>query len=69
MKFIKIILFIIPFIWSVLLVPFVNKIEPFIFGLPFLAFWETMGIFIASICIGLTYHIDLKNEELNEKHK
>lgn len=69
MNYIKVILFIIPFIWSVVLVPFVNRVQPLVLGLPFLAFWEILGVLITSLCIGIMYYIDYKNEELMEQHK
>ncbi|MCI1945645.1 DUF3311 domain-containing protein [Clostridium luticellarii] len=69
MKLIKVILFIIPFIWSVFAIPFVNRVDPFVLGLPFLAFWELMGVFVATICIAVMYHLDFKNENLDKKNQ
>jgi len=57
----KIVLTLIPFIWTIGMIPFVNKVKPLVFGLPFLAFWLVAGIFVAFLCIGALYKIDSKN--------
>jgi hypothetical protein len=59
----KIILTAIPFIWTIGMIPFVNRVKPIVFGLPFLAFWLIAGIFVAFICIGALYKIDSKNNQ------
>ncbi len=58
---VKVILTLIPFIWTVGMIPFVNRVKPIVCGLPFLAFWLIAGIFVAFICIKCLYHIDSKN--------
>lgn len=58
---VKVILTLIPFIWTIGMIPFVNKVKPIVFGLPFLAFWLVAGIFVAFVCIGILYKIDTKN--------
>lgn len=62
MNWLKIILTLIPFIWSVGMVPFINQVHPIILGLPFLAFWLICGIFIAFICLQIIYKMDTKHE-------
>ena len=52
-----------PFIWCIGAVPFVNQTRPFVLGLPFLAFWEVAGIFVAFACIGTMYYLDYKKGE------
>jgi hypothetical protein len=59
----KVILTAIPFIWTIGMVPFVNTVKPFVFGLPFLAFWMIAGIFVAFLCLGGLYRIDCKNNK------
>jgi len=58
MKILKIILTVIPFIWIVGMIPFVNKVHPIIMGLPFLAFWLVAGIFVTFACLKIIYRID-----------
>ncbi len=54
----RVLLFLLPFIWCVGAVPFVNRLEPFVFGLPFLMFWEVAGVFVTFFCIFITYKLD-----------
>ena len=58
MKPAKVILTLIPFIWTIGMVPFVNQVKPIVFGLPFLAFWMVAGVFVAFFCIGALYRMD-----------
>lgn len=63
MKMSRVILTLIPFVWSLGMVPFVNKSKPIVMGLPFLAFWEVAGIFVAFLCIGGLYHLDQQDKK------
>jgi hypothetical protein len=62
-KLTHVILTLIPFIWCIGAVPWVNKTKPIVMGLPFLAFWEVCGIFVAFFCIGIMYKLDYKEGE------
>ena len=62
-KALKFVLTIIPFIWSIGMIPFVNRAQPHIFGLPFLAAWLSCGIIVAFICLGIMYHLDRDKED------
>ena len=57
---VKVILTLIPFIWTIGMIPFVNRVKPMVLGLPFLAFWLVAGIFVAFVCIYILYEIDSK---------
>ena len=57
---VKVILTLIPFIWTIGMIPFVNRVKPMVLGLPFLAFWLIAGIFVAFVCIYILYDIDTK---------
>jgi hypothetical protein len=57
----KVVLTLIPFVWTIGLLPFVNHAKPIVFGLPFVAFWLVAGIFVAFVCIGIIFKIDSKN--------
>jgi len=61
MNILKIILTLIPFIWIIGIIPFVNKVHPIIMGLPFLAFWLTSGILVSFLCLLLIYKLDSRN--------
>ena len=58
MNVLKTILTLIPFVWTIVLLPFCNRVEPIIMGLPFLAFWLSSGIYVAFVCLFVIYHID-----------
>ena len=58
----KVVLTLIPFIWTIGMIPFVNRVKPIVFGLPFLAFWLVAGIFVAFFCIAALYRIDSKKD-------
>ena len=57
----KVVLKLIPFIWTIGMIPFANRVKPIILGLPFLAFWLIAGIFVAFFCIGILYKMDTKD--------
>ncbi|MED1468873.1 DUF3311 domain-containing protein [Bacillus salipaludis] len=60
MKFINI-LAIIPFIGLLGGVPFVNKVNPFILGLPFFLFWILLWVVITSGIMAIIFKLDPKN--------
>jgi hypothetical protein len=60
---VKVILTLIPFVWSIGLLPFANRVKPFVFGLPFLAFWFIAGIVVVFICIYILYEMDTNAEK------
>jgi uncharacterized membrane protein len=60
---VKIILTIIPFLWTIAMIPFANRVKPIVLGLPFLAFWLVAGIFVAFICLTILYKIDSKSNQ------
>jgi hypothetical protein len=39
-------------------VPFANRVEPYVFGLPFLLFWIVLWVVITSVVMGLVYALD-----------
>jgi len=63
MNTLKLFLTLIPFVWTIAMVPFANKVHPIVFGLPFLAFWFVAGIFVAFVCLQIIYWIDSRPKE------
>jgi len=63
MNRLRVLLTLIPFIWTIGMIPFVNRVEPLVLGLPFLAFWLVAGVFVAFVCISALYHIDSKKRQ------
>jgi hypothetical protein len=58
----KVVLTLIPFLWIVGMIPFVNRVKPLVLGLPFLAFWLVCGIPVTFFCIWRLYSIDSKRK-------
>ncbi|RHW33435.1 DUF3311 domain-containing protein [Lysinibacillus yapensis] len=55
-------LLIIPFIGMCLLLPWANRIEVFVFGLPFLLFWIALWMLLSSLILYIVYKLDPENE-------
>lgn len=61
----RVILTLLPFIWTIGLLPFANHVKPFVFGLPFLAFWLSFSIYVTFFCIALLYRHDQKMRRMS----
>ncbi|MGW8426478.1 DUF3311 domain-containing protein [Peribacillus simplex] len=61
MKYIKLLL-LIPFIGFVVFLPFANKIEPYVLGMPFLLFWIVFWMVLSSIILTIVYKLDPDNQ-------
>lgn len=44
------------------LLPVANRIEPYVFGLPFLLFWITAWMILSSVILLIVYKLDPANE-------
>lgn len=62
MKYIKLLL-ILPFIGMIGCLPFVNHIEPYVLGLPFLLFWIVLWMILSSVILAIVYRFDPDNKE------
>jgi Protein of unknown function (DUF3311) len=51
-----------PFIGMLVLIPWVNRTEPFVLGLPFLLFWVVLWVVLTSVCMTVVYFIDPANK-------
>jgi hypothetical protein len=47
-----------PFVGVLGLLPFVNKVTPFILGMPFFLFWIVMWVILTSFIMGIVYKLD-----------
>ncbi|MEQ2130024.1 DUF3311 domain-containing protein [Caldanaerobacter subterraneus KAk] len=56
MNWVKVVLTLIPFIWGIGMIPFVNRVEPMILGLPFLGFWLASTTVVSFICLSIIYY-------------
>lgn len=55
-------LLLIPFLWQVGMVPFVNDVAWRPFSLPFPMIWQMAGIVVTSIVIAIVFKIDQRQE-------
>ncbi len=62
MKYIKL-LIAVPFIGFLGLLPWANRIEPYILGLPFLLFWLVLWMVISPLLLIIVYKLDPDNKE------
>ena len=55
----------VPFLLFVLAIPFVNRVEPVILGLPFLFFWALLSVLLSPLAIWLAARSDplFRNDE------
>ena len=50
-----------PFIGILLGVPFVNRVEPLVLGMPFVLAWIVMWVVLSSILMAIIYRLDPAN--------
>lgn len=62
MKHIKWLL-LVPFIGMLGFLPLANRIEPYVFGLPFLLFWIVLWILLSFVILAVVYILDPDNKE------
>ncbi|NHC40455.1 DUF3311 domain-containing protein [Bacillus sp. MM2020_1] len=64
MKKICVLLSVIPFIGSLTVM---NRVEPYILGLPFIIFWSAAWLILSAVCMGISnllYPIEEDGEEV-----
>jgi hypothetical protein len=55
-----------PFIGILLGVPFVNRTEPLVLGMPFVLAWIVLWVVLTSAIMALVYRLDPANRETGE---
>ncbi|MFL9901189.1 DUF3311 domain-containing protein [Paraburkholderia fungorum] len=53
-----------PFVGMLLGVPFVNRVEPLVLGMPFVLAWIVMWVVLSSIIMAIVYRLDPTNRQL-----
>ncbi|WP_455920171.1 DUF3311 domain-containing protein [Priestia megaterium] len=56
------VLSLLPFIGVLGFLPFVNKVTPFILGMPFFLFWIVMWVVLTTFIMAIVYKMDPANE-------
>ncbi|ALP66380.1 MULTISPECIES: DUF3311 domain-containing protein [Paraburkholderia] len=54
---------VLPFIGILLGVPFVNRVEPLVLGMPFVLAWIVMWVVLSSIIMAIVYRFDPVNRQ------
>ena len=44
-------------------IPFVNRVTPFVLGLPFILFWIVLWVALTSVIMAVIYRLDPANRE------
>jgi Protein of unknown function (DUF3311) len=53
-----------PFIGMLVGVPFVNRVEPLVLGMPFVLAWIVMWVVLSSIIMAIVYNLDPSNRHI-----
>lgn len=53
-----------PFIGILLGVPFVNRVEPLVLGMPFVLAWIVMWVVLSAIIMAIVYRLDPSNRQV-----
>jgi hypothetical protein len=56
-----------PFIGILLGIPFVNQVEPLVFGMPFVLAWIVIWIVLSAAIMGIIYRFDPANRQANQE--
>ncbi|HEY1995825.1 DUF3311 domain-containing protein [Paraburkholderia sp.] len=52
-----------PFIGILLGVPFVNRVEPLVLGMPFVLAWIVLWVVLTALVMGIVYRLDPANRQ------
>ncbi|CAE6722095.1 uncharacterized protein DUF3311 [Paraburkholderia sp. BL23I1N1] len=53
-----------PFVGILLGVPFVNRVEPLVLGMPFVLAWIVMWVVLSAAIMAIVYRLDPSNREI-----
>jgi hypothetical protein len=54
---------VLPFIGILLGIPFVNRVEPLVLGMPFVLAWIVLWVILISVIMAVIYRLDLTNRQ------
>ena len=55
-----------PFVGILLGVPFVNRTEPLVLGMPLVLAWLVMWVVLTSVIVAIVYRLDPANRDADE---
>lgn len=56
-----------PFIGILGFLPVVNKVEPYVLGMPFVMFWMLLWTILSSVIVAIMYRLDPRNQQGEEE--
>ena len=62
----RFVLAVLPFIGMLVMIPFVNRVEPYILHMPFLLFWIVIWVALTSLCMTVVYFTDPANKTADQ---
>jgi hypothetical protein len=66
-RYFRFTLAVLPFIGMLGMIPWANRTDPYILGMPFLLFWIVLWVVLTSVCMTLVYISDPANKAEAEK--
>jgi Protein of unknown function (DUF3311) len=60
-RLLRFVLAAIPWVAVLVVTPFVNQVEPFVLGMPFLLVWVVLCVVATSVCMAIVYVSDPRN--------
>jgi Protein of unknown function (DUF3311) len=66
-RLLRFVLAAIPWVAVLVVTPFVNRVEPFVLGMPFLLVWVVLCVVATSVCMAIVYVSDPRNHEKTER--
>jgi hypothetical protein len=61
-RYLRLGLAVLPFIGMLVLIPWANRTEPFVLGMPFLLFWIVIWVILTSVCMTIVFWSDPANK-------
>jgi hypothetical protein len=61
-RYLRFTLAVLPFVGMLVAIPWVNRTEPYVLGMPFLLFWIVVWVALTSACMTVVYWSDPANK-------
>ncbi len=56
---------VLPFVGLLGGIPFANRVEPFVLGMPFILFWIVLWVVLTAVIMAVIYRFDPANREVD----
>jgi hypothetical protein len=61
-RYLRFSLAVLPFVGMLVLIPWVNRTDPYVLGMPFLLFWIVIWVVLTSACMTVVFWSDPANK-------